>query len=73
MQNLAVTRALIKCPKQLQEGYCSTVICSEEKAFVHICFAIVSNIWPLAGPNIAEKEAALVERAKLSSRDQVGC
>ena len=46
--------------------------------------AIFPYIWPLAGPNIAEKGAAIVEKlwegfgkvlekAKLSSRDQVGC
>ena len=47
-------------------------------------FAVFLYIWPLAGPNIAEKGAAIVEKlrevfgkvlekAKLSSRDQVGC
>ena len=35
--------------------------------------AVFLYIWPLARPNIAEKAAALVEKAKLSSRDQVGC
>ena len=30
-------------------------------------------IWPLAQPTIAERGAALVEKAKVSGRDQVGC
>ena len=40
--------------------------------FEHVVFEPFPYIWPLAGPNIAEKGAASSEKAKLSSRDQVG-
>ena len=53
---------------------------NEYEALPIYFFAIFLNIfkfflciWPLAGPNIAEREAALVEKARLASRDQVGC
>ena len=35
--------------------------------------AVFPYIWPLAGPNIAKKGWPLLGKAKLSSRDQVGC
>ena len=44
-----------------------------EKQFFTIVFTLFSNIWPLARPSIAGREAALVEKAKLSSHDQVSC
>ena len=45
---------------------------TKRQFFLH-CFTIFLYIWPLARPNIAEKGAAVVGKAKLSSRDQVGC
>ena len=42
-------------------------------SFLYFCYDFFLYIWQLARPNIAEKGPALVEKAKLSSRDQVGC
>ena len=62
-------------------------LCRAPVFFLHF-FTFLSSfspyIWPLARPNIVEKGAAFVEKlwegfgkvlenAKLSSRDQVGC
>ena len=41
--------------------------------FVYVFVDIFPYIWPLAGPNITKKDAAIVEKAELSSRDQDGC
>ena len=46
---------------------------SKKNNFSLIFTRFFQHIWPLARPNIAEKEAVLVEKAELSSRDQVGC
>ena len=44
-----------------------------QKSIIFYIFpASFLNIWPLAGPNIAEREASTLGKAKLSSRDQVG-
>ena len=44
-----------------------------ENTIVRYFSSLFPFIWLLAQPNIAEKGAEIVERAKLSSRDQVGC
>ena len=59
------------------DAYLLNLKLQPKKQFSLYCFTIFSAvfqyIWPLARPNIAEKGAALVEKAKLSSRDQVVC
>ena len=40
--------------------------------FLNIFSAFFPNIWPLAGPNIAKKEAAIVEKAPGRVRDGSG-
>ena len=48
------------------------LILDPKRQFFDYFLAVFLYIWPLARPNIAEKGWPLLEKAKLSSRDQVG-
>ena len=60
-----------KCFFFFSTGFSSRM--GPKKQFFDYFLAVFPYIWPLARPNIAEKGWPLLGKAKLSSRDQVGC